>query len=143
MDIAGALTSISLALGIVKDLRSLDQSFATAELKLKMADLMTALADAKMAMVDVQAQLADKDQQIQALISASAFNKALVEYNGYKYEKGPDGTPVGAPFCPVCEAEAGLYIRTAIAQAPGMPPRCPRCKADYLHRSVFLYPNEM
>jgi len=47
MDIATALSLLSNATGVVKDLREIDKSFDVAALKAKMADLYVTLADVK------------------------------------------------------------------------------------------------
>jgi hypothetical protein len=67
VDIAAALTLLSQATGIVKDLRDIDNSFDMAALKLKMADLYSALADVRIGLSDARETIHERDSQIRLL----------------------------------------------------------------------------
>ncbi|MBZ9710475.1 hypothetical protein LB543_27635 [Mesorhizobium sp. ESP7-2] len=67
MDIAAALSLLSQAIGVVKDLRDIDKGFDKAALKAQMADLYGSLADVKIALSDAQITIHDREQQIKKL----------------------------------------------------------------------------
>ena len=58
MDLLTGLTAANQAIGIVKDLREIDQSVDEASYKLKLAELSSALADAKLALADAKVEMA-------------------------------------------------------------------------------------
>lgn len=67
MDISAALTVISQAIGLAKDLRDIDNNLDTATHKAKMAELYGSLADVKMALTDARSELHDKNAEIEKL----------------------------------------------------------------------------
>lgn len=67
MDIPAALTAVSAALGIVKQVRDIDKDYDTALLKSQMAELYMGLADVKMALTDARQEIHDRDQAIREL----------------------------------------------------------------------------
>jgi hypothetical protein len=99
MDIMTGLSAIGQALNVVKSLREIEKGFDAAEFKLKIAELNSALADAKVALADAKAEMDSKQAEIEALLAQFQVRAAAVEYNGYKYEEGPEGRPVGYPYC--------------------------------------------
>jgi hypothetical protein len=139
MDIMTGLSAVTQALGIVKSLREIEKGFDAAEFKLKIAELNSMLADAKLALADAKSEMDSKQAEIEALIAQFQVRTDTVEYNGYKYERGPDGKPVGYLFCPVCESN-GKMIRTTYSGGNRYDVSCPRCKAIYRGVSHFAYP---
>lgn len=100
--IGAALSSIKTATEIVKFLRESDTSLERAEMRLKLADVVSALANAKMEIVDIQETLAQKDQRISELEEAFQSKDALVkQYDAY-YACDPEGNATGAPYCLRC-----------------------------------------
>ena len=67
MDLMQGLSAISAGLGIVKELRDLDQSVDEATFKLKLAELTSSLADAKFALVDAKERSTELENQISEL----------------------------------------------------------------------------
>lgn len=100
--IGAALSSIKTATEIVKFLRESDTSLERAEMRLKLADVVSALADAKMEIVDVQETLAQKDQRISELEEAFQSKDALVKHYDAYYARNSEGKAIGAPFCLRC-----------------------------------------
>ncbi len=139
MDIMTGLSSVAQALNIVKSLREIEKGFDAAEFKLKIAELNSALADAKLALADAKSEMDSKQAEIEALIAQFQMRTDTVEHNGYKYERGPDGRPLGYPFCPVCESN-GKMTRTTYAGRNPFDVSCPRCNAIYRAVSHFEYP---
>jgi hypothetical protein len=61
-----------------------------------------------MALTDAKEELASKDTEIEKLKKQFQRLADTVEFDGYKYDKGPDGSPKGAPYCPVCRLQRAM-----------------------------------
>ena len=72
MDIPTAITAISGALTVVKQLRDIDKDYDRAALTSQMADIYNDLADVKMALTDARTEIHDRDQTIRELEKAIA-----------------------------------------------------------------------
>lgn len=100
--IAVVLGSLKTATEIAKFIRESDISIERAELKLKVADLVSALADLKMELVELQETFAAKEQRIQELEAAFQSKDPLERrYDAY-YRTNPEGEPLGVPYCLRC-----------------------------------------
>ena len=100
--IGAVLGSLNTATEIAKFIRESDVSIERAELKLKVADLIGALADVKLELVELQDSFAAKDNRIKELEEAFEVKNLMVRrYDAY-YNAGPDGEPLGAPYCLRC-----------------------------------------
>jgi hypothetical protein len=100
--IGAALSSLKTATDIVKFLRESDLSLERAELKLKLADLLSSLADTKIELVEVQEALADKDKKIASLEDAFQNKDSLVRHYDAYYTVDESGKPIGVPYCLRC-----------------------------------------
>jgi DNA-directed RNA polymerase subunit M/transcription elongation factor TFIIS len=141
VDIPGTLAVLGQAIGIAKDLREIEKGLDVGEFKAKMAELYGSLADVKMALADAQEELRAKDKIIADLRTNFEKKAELVEVNGYKYERGPNGQPQGLPFCPRCEQNLGRYYRLAQTTGPRGQVKCPECKSDYTHVTGYHWQN--
>ena len=100
--IAAVLGSLKTATDIAKFIRESDISIERAELKLKVADLVSALADVKIELVELQETFAAKEQRIQELESAFQSKDSLIrKYDAY-YHANAEGEPLGVPYCLRC-----------------------------------------
>ena len=135
MDLTTAIATAAQAVAIVKDLRSIENSFSEAEIKAKMAELYSNLADVRMALADAQEDMRKKDAEIVELKRKLQRNEDLVEAGGYPYAKNAEGKPTGSPFCPACLAADGTQIRPANLLADHW--QCPRCKALYSGLRIY------
>ncbi len=130
-----ALSTVSQAVRLANDLRSIDKEVSQAELKLKVADLTTTLADLKMTLTEARTEAADKDAEIARLLKLQQrLADDTVEFDGYRYRKRKDGAQGGAgnPFCSVCLQKSGLLIETTYVTGKGITSlQCPNCKATY------------
>lgn len=115
----------------MKQLNEIDARVDEASFKLKIAEVTAALAEAKLGLVDAQEALRAKDAELSALRDRLKFKaEETTSYKGLTYD-AVDGKPVGAPYCPLCEAQ-GKFIRLVEYVAlPGHPWKCPACKADF------------
>ncbi|WP_421591105.1 hypothetical protein [Shinella sp. M27] len=130
MDWAGALSAVATAVGVAKDLREIDKGLDQAEMKAKLADVISNLADVRIALVDAREEMRAKDLEIARLKETFAFKATLVDVRGFKFETLPDGTPKGFPFCPRCEVSAGKLHRLSRPKF-GSDLACPECKTPY------------
>ncbi|MDW9786806.1 hypothetical protein GOB29_19705 [Sinorhizobium meliloti] len=139
MDIAAAISGITSALGLVKELRDINAQFDQAELKLKIADLTEALSEAKLGLVDVAEELQAKDAEIANLKEQLQFRATkLVDQGHFRYFADEQGKAAGVPVCPVCETK-GLFLKLAQDRSKGagsVTYVCPSCKANYGYHGV-------
>ncbi|MDT6940721.1 hypothetical protein RI570_21515 [Brucella pseudogrignonensis] len=139
MTIVEAIASVTGALKIVNELRSIDAQFDKAELKAKLADVMSQLADAKIGLIEASEVIEAEKSEAKRLKSAFEFRGKLVEYNGFKYEPFDDGSPKGEPFCPRCEQNFGRFYRLTQYRGGGYSNlTCPECKANF-NTTVFVW----
>ena len=100
--IGAVLGNIKIATEIAKALRESDLSIERAELKLKLAEMISALADAKLEITDVEQLLLEKDRRLVELEEAFQSKDAFVkQYDAY-YHVDSNGNPAGEPFCMSC-----------------------------------------
>jgi len=107
--ISAALGSLKTATDIAKLIKESGAKLEQAEVKLKVAELVSSLADAKMEIADIQNLLVDKDQQITKLNEElSTKNNVVWEapYYWVKENESKDG-----PFCQHCFDKDKLLIR--------------------------------
>jgi hypothetical protein len=136
-----AFSTLSQAIKLTNDLRSIDKEMSQAELKLKVADLTGSLAEIKLTLTEAKSDAAEKDQEIARLKKLQQrLADETVELYGYQYRKRKDGKDGGAgnPMCDVCLQKNGLLIETAQVAGKGIQAlKCPNCKAEYAHLHTF------
>ena len=138
MDWAGALTAASTAVKIAKDLREIDRGLDQAELKARLADVISNMADVRIALTDARDEMRERDAEIDRLKEAFKFSGRLVEKDGFKFETFADGSPKGDAFCPRCEQNLGRYYRLNSVKGFAVY-GCPECKATYQHQPANLW----
>jgi hypothetical protein len=133
-----AFSTVSHALKLVQELRSIDKELSHADLKLKIADLTSALADIKITLSEAKTEAADKDAEI---VRLKALHRRLdidtIEMHGYRYRKNSVGEPAGTPFCPVCLEKHGYLFELAHGEHFGQALKCPDCNASYGNMPVY------
>jgi hypothetical protein len=100
--VSAIISSLKTATDIAKFLRESDLSLERAELKLKLADLVSSLADAKLQTVEVQEALAGRDQRIKQLEEAFQSKDALKRHGDAYYAVDANGALTGEPYCLRC-----------------------------------------
>ncbi|WP_313030460.1 hypothetical protein [Brucella sp.] len=139
MTIADALAAVTGALKVVNELRAIDAQFDKAELKARLADVMSQLADAKMGLIEASDAIDAEKKETNRLKQAFEFRGTLVEHKGFKYETFEDGGPKGEPFCPRCEQNLGRFYRLTQVRGGGYSNLvCPDCKANF-NASVYVW----
>ena len=141
MDIMTGLAALAQAMNIAKGLREIEKGFDAAEFKLKIADLYSALADAKVALADAKTEIETKQAELDALTAQFKVRGDTIEYEGFKYDKGADGGPVGWPYCQRCAGE-GRMVKTTYSGKELGEASCPHCKAVYRYVEDFKYPSK-
>lgn len=136
IEFAQALTAVTAAIGLAKELSSTEREVGKAELKLKAAELMCALADAKIALTETHDEIAQRDREIAKLRENFAKVGEMIEYCGYYYEMKDRG-PVGFPYCPHCKSD-GKWSRLT-PNDKLMEARCPNCQNVFGQISDFSY----
>jgi hypothetical protein len=137
MDIMTALATATKSLELVKALREVDRQIGEAELKSKAAELLSNLADVKIALVEARDELEGKEKEIAKLKLAFHLREDCVRHENFLYEKKPDGTPRGQPYCPRCEQVDGVMIKLTYDEGMRGNAICPQCKSKYRHVQVF------
>jgi hypothetical protein len=134
MDIAGALATLTAAIGLAKELRDIDHQFDKAELRLKIVEMTDALATAKAALVEAEGVIRDKDEEVSRLRSELALKATqLVDRGQFRFFADEAGNPKGRPICPKCE-KRGDYLEVVQDRTKGagrITYYCPGCKANY------------
>lgn len=103
--ITTVLTSLKAATDIAKFIGESDASLEKAELKMKVADLMTTLADARIQAVGIQDLLAEKDAEIARLSEAMETRSKVVRMWDGIYSADETGQATGLPHCLSCWTE--------------------------------------
>jgi hypothetical protein len=111
MDIMAAISLATRSVELVKTLRDIDKQLGEAELNAKAAELLSNLADVKIALVEAGDALRQRDGEIDRLKAAFRWRGECVQHGDFLYEKKPDGTPIGTPFCPRCQRADGFMIK--------------------------------
>jgi hypothetical protein len=135
IEIAQALTAVTAAIGLAKELSATDRAIDKADLKLKAAELTSALADAKIALSTAQDQIRDRDKEIAKLKASFKKAQETIEHHGFHYEQR-NGKAVGMPFCPHCMSSG--FLSRLDRPTPGRG-KCPNCKNEFNGVSCFRY----
>ncbi|MBS3850489.1 hypothetical protein KD146_17455 [Devosia sp. BSSL-BM10] len=145
VDWVAALSGVSTALTIAKDLRALDKSFDEAALKAQVVALMEQLTDVRIQIIDAREEASIRDQEITQLKADLTFRQTkLVDRGAYRYLANPDGNAEGYPICPQCERK-GLFLQLVQDRskgAGGVVYVCPACKSNYGQRLPYAKPLE-
>jgi len=107
--IGAILTSVKTATEIAKMLKDSDLSLEKAEMKLKLAELVSSLADVKLEAAKIQELLLEKDRLIRDLKDTQSLKEKLTWRAPVYYlltQNGEEG-----PFCPQCYDNNQKIIR--------------------------------
>ena len=131
--IATVLQSIKTATDIANVLRSTDLSLEKAEMKLKLADLVSALADARMQGADLQDTLLEQERRIAELDAAFDVTGNIVrERDAYFLREGDQF--VEGPYCVRCW-EVEHHTRHLVS-ASSLSLVCHACGSTYDARRI-------
>jgi hypothetical protein len=108
-----------------------------AEWKAKAAELLSNLADVKVALVDAREEIAEREKEIARLKAAFQLREDCVRRDNFLYDKNPDGSPAGQPYCSRCEQIDGVMIKLTYDEGMRGNAICPQCKAKYRQVPVF------
>lgn len=140
IDFVAALTSLTKGFEVLKTMKEIDKNLDAATYKARIAELMSAVADAKIALVDARDEVATKVQGIAKLkegLRIRRDNTLVVQ--GFRYEKGENGQPIGMPFCTRCDTVDVVLIRVRTREGESKA-AWPQCKADFGFQHGYPYP---
>lgn len=132
LQVTSVIVGIKNAIDIAKLIKDSGASLEKAEIKLKMAELISALADAKIGMVSIQEIVSEKDSEIKRLKSELDTRGNMIWESPYyflKTEEGKDG-----PYCQKCYDSDHKLIRLQMPRAQGYW-LCKECSSDYTDSS--------
>lgn len=133
--ITATLSGLKTAIDIAKAIKDADVSIEKAELKYKIAELISALADAKVAAAETIELIENKERQIVELESKLSFSKTLERFKDAYFETH-SGAPVGDPYCAHCWEvdKVAVHLKTGANHARMK--ECPRCKTQHMSHTV-------
>jgi hypothetical protein len=134
--ITAALAGVKHAIDIVRLLGESTTSLEQAEQKFKLAELTGSLAETMVQLANIQISLIEKDQKIKELEEAFQSKDSLIRVLDAYYEVGPDGNPIGEPYCMNCWQvnHKKYYLHELLATKK----HCSFCKTEYLARRTGL-----
>jgi hypothetical protein len=138
--IGAALASIKTAAELAKIIKDSSSSLEKAEIKFKLADLVSALAEAKMDIASIQELVLEKEKEISSLKDKlETKNNVLWEKPYYFLDtaNGKDG-----PFCPACYDDSQKLIR--LQDRTNGTWMCHVCKGyleDSTYRPIEVFPS--
>ena len=141
--ITAAINGLKTATELVRYLRDTEQAFKTADLKLRIADLVDALANAKLALTDIQELLTNKDAEIGRLTEALKLKGDVVRYHDAYYSKSEAGGPLGDPFCSLCFESKHQLVHINQNPKDRSQSICPNCKSIFPWQRRQLAPSDV
>lgn len=129
--ISTIFSSVKAATEIAKLIKDSGLSLEKAEMKLKIAELISSLADAKIATAEVNDIIKEKDDRIKELEGAFAFKSKLVRYRDAYYQIKEEGIPSGDPYCSNCWETSNRAIHLYYMYPNFI---CPNCKTNYANQ---------
>jgi hypothetical protein len=114
--IGSLLTGVKTASDIAKLIKDSGSTLEQAEIKLKLADLISALADVKVEAAGVQQTLLEAQQRIRELEEQAALKAALVWRQPAYWRKAEDGSSE-LPYCQPCyDTDGRLSVLNIVAE---------------------------
>lgn len=135
--ISTIISSVKTATEIAKLIKDADLSLEKAEMKMKVADLISSLADAKIAAAEINDLIKQKDDKIKKLEEAFALKSKLKRYKDAYYVINEEGIPSGDPYCSHCW-EASIRGIHLYYMHPNL--ICPHCKTKYANYRAPINP---
>lgn len=129
--IAAALSGLKSATEVAKFLRDADVAIKTADLKLKVVELVDGLATAKLSIAEIQDVIAAKDAEIKRLSDALKLREEVVRYHDSYYRKSAHGKPSGDPYCSYCYESRNQLVHLNQNPKDRSQSICPNCKSVF------------
>ncbi|XCN71193.1 MAG: hypothetical protein Q3M24_12795 [Candidatus Electrothrix aestuarii] len=124
--ITSALSGIKQATDIAKIIKDSSSSLEEAEIKLKLADLISALADAKVEIANIKEAVTEKDEEITRLKGVIETSDKLVWESPYYFLINEEEVKDG-PYCQKCYDSQRKFIRLQSGGEKGTW-KCHECK---------------
>ena len=134
--ISTAVSSVKTAIDIAKTLKSSDDLFEKAEIKLQLAELISSLADAKMQIAEAREELIKIDKEKSELKEKLNLKENLIFERPYYIIK-QSNDKIDGPFCQICYDNDNKFIRLHDSNIKGAW-NCPVCKEDFYDKNYDL-----
>lgn len=131
VSISAAITSLKNATDIAKLIKESGATLEKAEIKMKLAELISALADAKLEVSDLKELLVSKDEEIRKLQESQDLKKHMIWEKPY-YWNMQSGEKDG-PLCPQCYDSDSKLIRLQESGTGSW--HCRTCNASYIDKN--------
>ncbi|MCX6675443.1 MAG: hypothetical protein NTW84_03385, partial [Methanothrix sp.] len=129
--ISTILGSVKTATDIAKLIIDSGNTLEKAELKLRLAELISNLADTKIKVTEVQELLNAKNTRIQELEVAFQTKENLVRFKDAYYKVNDAGSPVGEPYCMKCWQVEHKAYELHVKASRTYNKVCPVCNTEY------------
>ncbi len=129
--IGAILTSVKTATEIAKMIKDSDLSLEKAEMKLKLAELVSSLADAKLEVAKIQELLLEKNQLIRDLKDAQSLKEKMKWRDPVYYKVTQDGEE--GPYCPQCWNNNDKAIRLQSPESGAW--QCKTCDSTFFSQN--------
>ena len=135
--------SVKAAIDIAKAIKDADVSLEKAELKIRMAELISALADTKIASAEIVEISRQKDAEIEKLRNLLKFKEKLIRGKEAYFEVDESGKPMGDLYSSHCWETNSKAIHLTFGVAADIRmgqwiKRCPSCRAEYMDDRVQI-----
>jgi hypothetical protein len=108
--LGGAVDAIKKAYDLARTLQDADKAIATAEIKMRVVDLVDALLNAKFSIAEAQAEVLTLRQQVATLEQEKKVKATVRERGGLYWTEGANGKEDG-PYCTACYDTKGQLVR--------------------------------
>lgn len=116
-----------IANGITR-LQKLTKDLGEVELREEVLAQRELLLSAKEEILRLREANSELESSLKEMQSTHELLDGSIEVDGFRYDS-PHGTPLGLPYCPLCEVESKrLYRLTRLNERYS---RCPKCKNEY------------
>lgn len=126
-EIAAALAAIKTATDIARTVKTAETSLSHAELKLRLADMISALADVKIELSALAETIVNKDLKIKELERLLEEKKDIEKFGDAYYRLSETGEAKGEPLCTKCWEVDKMQVHLVANQNNRSFMTCPNC----------------
>ena len=132
--ISAGISSVKLAIDILKELKIATNSLKDAEIKLKIAELLEAITEVKLKLVEAQDENIELRETIKKLEHSLSEKEKVIFRDGYYFLAEPqEGKPEG-PFCTNCYTTKNMLSLLTEVKGPFRrfgKYECPSCEKHF------------
>jgi hypothetical protein len=131
MDVATGIAAVTGGIEAVKGLLAVKQLSDSAEIKLRLSEVIDSLLSAKVSLYEAQDALRAKDLEVGQLREALQMRERVTLRHSAYYATDADGNPHGHPYCMKCWEGANRLHHLALPSNYQKPSACNHCKSNY------------